>query len=322
MKPSPLGILPHYHHEGGSGHGPTIRSVLAHMPQRDWDEAGVRLYLNRSPDGHRTCFDKVRMVAHARIQPSKNLTAATALEQAIDELAQENRRAAIALSGGLDSALVLAMLRARGRDDIPVVTLVSSLPGYCEWPTTKEAANTLGVHDLRPIEVSADDFITAFPQAITAAECPLFNLHPVSRWLLANQLRAQGIEVLITGDGADQVFAGSDPRNYLPIVGALTRAAGLELRSPFLDERVMASAPSPSSDKAALRGIARTYLPSHSAQGAKRGTYTPPLDVSAHWRAEAITSLSNRLHTPAPQPGSSPESVLWTSLGILSDLLH
>ncbi|GEP43849.1 asparagine synthase-related protein [Brevifollis gellanilyticus] len=322
MKPSPLGILPHYHHEGGTAHGPTIRSVLTHMPHRDWDEDGVRSYLKRSPDGHRTCFDQVRTVAPAHVQPSKHLTAATALEQAMDDLAQEKRRAAIALSGGLDSALVLAMLRARGRDDIPVVTLVSSLPGYCEWQATKGTASTLGVHDLQAIEVSAADFITAFPQAITSAECPLFNLHPVSRWLLANQLRAQGVEVLITGDGADQVFAGSDPRNYLPIVGALTRAAGLELCSPFLYEAVLSSAPPPTSDKAALRDIAQDYLPATSSQGPKKGTYTPPLDVSAHWRADAITTLSGRLHPTAPQPGSAPESVLWTSLGILSDLLH
>lgn len=322
MKFSPLGILPHYYHEGGAAHGPTIRSVLTHMSHRDWDEHGVRLYLNRIPDGHRTCFDQVRTVAPAPVQPSNHLTAAAALELAIDDLAQESRRAAIALSGGLDSALVLAMLRARGRDDIPVVTLVSSLPGYCEWETTKETATALGVHDLQAIEFTDADFITAFPQAITCAECPLYNLHPVSRWLLANQLRAQGIEVLITGDGADQVFAGSDPRNYLPIVGALTRTVGLELRSPFLDERVMASVSVPTLDKAALRGIARNYLPSDSAQAAKKGTYTPPLDVSVHWHAEAITTLSQRLQTPAPQPGAAPESVLWTSLGILSDLLH
>jgi asparagine synthetase B (glutamine-hydrolysing) len=292
------------------------------MPHRDWDEHGVRLYLNRTPDGYRTCFDQVRTVAPRPIQASKDLTTAAALELAFDELAQERRRAAIALSGGLDSALVLAMLRARGRDDIAVVTLVSSLPGYCEWQTTKETATTLGVHELQAIEVTDTGFITAFPQAIAAAECPLFNLHPVSRWLLANQLRAQGIEVLITGDGADQVFAGSDPRNYLPIVGALTRAAGLELRSPFVHEAVLASAPPPTSDKAALREIARDHLPTHSAQATKKGTYTPPLDVSDHWRAEPVTMLSQRLQTPAPQPGSAPESVLWTSLGILSDLLH
>lgn len=321
MKASPLGILPHYLHEGGTAHAPTARAVLEQMDERDWDDQGVRLYLNRSPDGHRTCFSQVRMLPPEVVQRSSIADAQGSLEHAMDDLAQETRRAAIALSGGLDSALVLAMLRARGRDDIPVFTLASHLKGYCELETTRSTVHALGVNDLKVIETSAEEMIAAFPAAITAAECPLFNLHPVSRWILATKLRREGYEVLITGDGADQVFAGSDPRNYLPIIGALTRAAGMDLRSPFLNEVVIASAPAPTADKAALRAVARDVLPAECVRGPKTATYAPPLDVSAHWRANAIAPLANRLGCAALLPGASRESVLWTSLGLLSDFL-
>lgn len=249
-------------------------------------------------------------------------TVRAALDRALDDLAMETRRCAIALSGGLDSALVVAMLRLRGRCDIPVFTLVSGLPGYCEWETTRAMAAQLGVGDLQVIEINAEDMVQAFPSAIAEAGCPLFNLHPVSRWLLVSRLRDQGYEVLITGDGADQVFAGSDPRNYLPIVGSLTRAAGMELRSPFLHEWVIASAPPPTPDKAALRAVAREFLSLECAQRPKTATYAPALDVAAHWRADAITSLAERMACPAPQPGASAESVLWTSLGLLADFLN
>lgn len=324
MKASPLGILPHYQHEGGTAEAATIRAVLQQIAPDDraWDEAGVRMYLNRRPDGYHTCLAKVRMLPAATINRSATLDPRLALNHAMDELARETRRAAIALSGGLDSALVLAMLRARGRDDIPVFTLASQLPGYCELETTRGTTRVLGVKALHVIETNAGEMIAALPSVIAAAECPLFNLHPVSRWILASKLRQEGYEVLITGDGADQVFAGTDPRNYLPIIGALTRAAGVELRSPFVHETVIASAPEPTADKAALRAIARDALPTTWAQGPKTATYAPPLDVSAHWRADAITPLTQRLGCDAPSAGSSPESVLWTTLGLLAALLN
>jgi asparagine synthetase B (glutamine-hydrolysing) len=140
----------------------------------------------------------------------------------------------------------------------------------------------------------------------------------VSRWLLARRLREQGFEVLLTGDGADQVFAGSDPRNYLPVIGALTREAGLELVSPFLHDAVMAAAPAPTADKAALREIARQHLPASLAQRPKAPTYAPPLDVSRHWQGEAIHDLAARMKLEPPKPGAGPASVLWASLGILA----
>lgn len=320
---SPLGVLPHYVHAGGTAHAPTLRGVLREpgVPAR-WDAKGVRQYLQRRPDGMRTCFADIHFVppmGTASLGTAGDVRGA--LEHAVDELAADTRRAAIALSGGLDSALVVAMLRTRRRDDIPVYTLASHLPGYCELETTRETARQLGVKNLRVIETSGEAMAAAFGDAITAAECPLFNLHPVSRWVLAQRLRAEGCEVLITGDGADQVFAGSDPRNYLPIIGALTRAAGLELRSPFLQAEVIASAPPATADKAALRAVAADFLAAPTAQQPKRPTYAPALDVSAHWNAAAIASLANELSETPAQPGAGPDSVLWTALGILAGFL-
>ncbi len=317
---SPLGVLPHYVHAGGTAHGPTLRGVLREpgVPAR-WDAAGVRGYLQRQPDGRRTCFADIHLAAPLERPAEAYGDVRAALERTMDELVEETRPAAIALSGGLDSALVVAMLRERGREDIPVYTLASHLPGYCELETTRETSRQLGVKDLRVIETSGEAIAAAFGDAIAAAECPLFNLHPVSRWVLAQRLRAEGYEVLITGDGADQVFAGSDARNYLPIIGALTRAAGLELRSPFLHEGVIASAPPATADKAALRAVAADFLNAMTSQAPKRPTYAPPLDVSAHWNAAAIAALAGELGETPAQPGAGPDSVLWTALGILAD---
>lgn len=334
----PLGVRPHYFTTDGSSHGPTIVELLSRRHhQQGWDLQGVRNYLARSPDGQHTCFAGIQAVPpqHELIEdengfslrqsqhwPQEDIPLPQALPRAITDLVTDKRRVAVALSGGLDSALVVAMLRQMGRDDIPIFTLTTGLQGYCEKESTIRTTQLLGLESLQCLEVAESDMIHAFPEVIAAAEVPLFNLHPVHRWLLAKALKREGYEVLITGDGADQVFAGSDPRNYLPIIGALTREAGMELRSPFFDSRVMASAPAPTRDKTALRELAKAYLPEELLNRPKKATYAPALDVSAFWKDSSIQDLAKELGLARPHPGQDAEATLWTSLGLLADFFH
>ncbi|MBB5036565.1 asparagine synthase-related protein [Prosthecobacter dejongeii] len=335
---APFGIRPSYYTTDGLTKGETIHAVMAQShSQRTWDLGGVRNYLARQPDGLHTCFagihaippghDLVQTEDHYKIRPSPILPKIDGpltelLKQSVARLLADGKRAAVALSGGLDSALLVAILRRLGRDDIPVFTLSSGLAGYCERHLTSQTAKLLGVENLQVIETDESQWIAAFPEVIAAAEVPLFNLHPVHRWLLARALRQQGYEVLLTGDGADQVFAGSDPRNYLPIIGALTRAAGLELRSPFFDEILMAAAPAPTPDKSALREVARAWLPEALITRPKTATYAPDLDLSVYWNQSAIHALARQLNLPAPQPCVNAETALWTSFGLLADFIN
>jgi asparagine synthetase B (glutamine-hydrolysing) len=220
-------------------HGPTIASLFDAQPalSRALDLKGVRQFLNRQPDGVHTCFAAARLVpagnelwrnevacALRQMPEPEPRTEAllTLLERAVAGIVASGRRIALALSGGLDSALVLRL----ANNAVPVFTLATGLKDYCELNDTVTTAEKLGLQDLNVIRVDADHLISALPEAITACETPLFNLHPISKWLLARELQARGFDAMLTGDGADQVFAGADPRNYLPIVGALARAAG------------------------------------------------------------------------------------------------
>ena len=337
---APFGVRPCYYADDSPAHGDTIRQVMERgVSDPDWDLEGVQSYLKRMPDGWRTCFASIHAVppghvlvageawencvlreSTASVPGQESLVAL--LEAAVAGLVSDGRRAAVALSGGLDSALLVAILRRLGFNNIPVFTLASQLPGYCERVVTAEAARRLGVKDLQVIETSGRDMIGAFPTVIAAAEVPLFNLHPVSRWLLARALHREGYEVLLTGDGADPIFAGSDPRNYLPIMGSLTRAAGVELRSPFFDERIIAAAPAPAPGKPALREAARNWLPDQLIHRPKAPTYAPALDVSAFWKQQPIRDLARKLEVSPPPPGAGAEAVLWTSMGLLAELLN
>ncbi len=334
---TPFGTRPGYYTTDGLTEGETIRSVMAQSHSLwTWDLEGVCNYLARRPDGLHTCFagihaippghDLVQTEDHYEIRPSPISPKSTRpltelLEQSVVRLLADGKRAALALSGGLDSALLVAMLRRLGQDDIPVFTLSSGFAGYCEQQLTSQTAKLLGVKNLQVIDTDEAQWIAAFPEVIAAAEVPLFNLHPVHRWLLAKALRQQGYEVLLTGDGADQVFAGSDPRNYLPIIGALTRSAGLELRSPFFDEALIAAAPAPTPDKSALRKVAYTWLPEALITRPKTATYAPDFDLSVYWNESAIHTLARQLDLPTPQPSVNAEGTLWTSFGLLADFL-
>jgi len=333
-----LGLQPYYFHEGGSTHAPTIAGLFASTPSLSArpDREGLRQYFARQPDGRRTCFEKVSKVPLHHLLTKQGNTLALAEEEtkwpalippsrwiesltfAIKSILGQSRRPALALSGGLDSAFLLALCR-RIEADITVVTLGASLPGYCEKETTLAAAKSLGCDDVLILEAKADDFIQALPAAIAAGETPLYNLHPVSKWLLARELRRRGFDTVITGDGADQVFAGADSRNYLPIVGAMTRAAGIALACPFLDcgmaprAGVVGSDP----DKSALRALALDLLPPEIAHRPKQPRLAPDFDLSIYRTDDHDARLSQLLGQPAPPPIAGPSNTLWATATLL-----
>jgi asparagine synthetase B (glutamine-hydrolysing) len=218
--------------------------------------------------------------------------------------------AALALSGGVDSAALAALLRGRA----VAYTLAPELPGYSEASEAQSIADSLGV-PLRRIAVTADHFVTALPEAIRGCECPLYNLHPVSRYLLARAVRADGFDMLITGDGADEVFCGTSGADYLPIVGALTRAAGLVAVAPFLDP-VIAVAEDPR--KRELRALAcELGVPEAIAWRPKSPRFAPAMDLTRHRDVALVTALGRAIgRTPAE--ATDRERVAWTTLALLA----
>ena len=329
---APLGLEPWYYTDEGV-HGPTIAGLFAAQPalSRALDPVGVRQFLDQQPDGSRTCFATARLLparcelwrnevtCELRSEPApkpRDEALLSLLEHAIARILASGRRIAVALSGGLDSALVLRLVD----NAVPVFTLATELKGYSELGRTVASAEALGVQNLNVIRLSAEHFVGTLPEAITACETPLFNLHPVSKWLLARELRTRGFDAMLTGDGADQVFAGADPRNYLPIVGALSRAAGVPIVSPFLDPEVIVGASRLTIDpnKTALRKAASAVLPRELAFEEKTPRFCPDFDLKRYRDTAFETALATRLHTQIPSSAPGPEATLWATLALLS----
>lgn len=335
---SALGESPYYFALNHDAHASTIRGLLnlldpADRRARSIDPMGLRQYFDRSPDGERTCFQNVRLLppgtdlchdgdtfrVRRRELPKPNGMLLQLLELVLADQLARARKPVVALSGGVDSALVLALVRRLTGNAIPVVTLATKFPGYCELEQTRAAARALGVSSIDVISAGTEDFLDALPDAIAACETPLFNLHPVSKLLLVRAVAQRGHDALITGDGADQVFAGADGRNYLPIVGALVREAGITLLSPFLDERVVAHADSHKNDreKTALRRLAATIVPADLAWRRKSPRFAPEFDLNDHRDAQLESSLAPAIGRLVPDRTPGPEQTLWATTAIL-----
>jgi asparagine synthase (glutamine-hydrolysing) len=111
------------------------------------------------------------------------------------------------LSGGVDSAYVLATAaRVAGR---PLASFTLRIPGKYldEVDKAMEACQAIGG---RPTVVDAGpDCIKDSYVALThAAECPVLDTSCAALLALSREVRSQGYKTVLTGEGADEAFAG------------------------------------------------------------------------------------------------------------------
>ncbi len=336
----PLGLHPIYYRADGSGPAASLDELRRRspaMPLRP-DAEGIQRYLRGDPDDRRTCALGISLVPTGHrlardesgwcLEPGPPLPPAKgelheALVEAIADILEPDRPLALALSGGLDSALCLAIaLREFGRR-LPVFTLAIDIPGYGERQPTRDIARRFGV-ELHEIPATADDYREHLATAIAAVEVPMFNPHPVSKLLLAQALRREGFTAVLTGDAADQIFSAAPQRNYLPLVGRLFRSQGIEPCSPFFDPRVLAHAAAVPADphKRALRAAAEHWLPASKSHAPKTRRLAPDLEVETLVAPGRLDAIADRLGIAAPRMDDPRQRCGYTTLCMLWDWLE
>jgi hypothetical protein len=242
------------------------------------------------------------------------------LQQALDS----GKRVALALSGGLDSAILLALLRELGARHVPVYILATGLPDYCERDVAVDLALRIQA-TVRVVQVGEPDFVNALPRAARAVEEPMFNLHPVAKLLLADAMAHDGIELAISGDGADQVLRRDQSADYLPLCKALFDAASVHLSPPFLAPAAVACLTGipPDPDKECLRLLGeRLGLPPRLVRGPKRSRLAPAMDLGPIMERHRIHDLAAALGITAPALHLDTERMLWTTLSLALDHLR
>jgi len=114
------------------------------------------------------------------------------------------------LSGGIDSCAALGIAARYSRVPPHAFTLSFDDPAYDEIRVAEEMARHAGA-PFHPIEVRSADFAAHFDRALQSGETLIYNASVVAKHLLSRHVRDAGHKVVLTGEGADEVFAGYAP---------------------------------------------------------------------------------------------------------------
>jgi asparagine synthase (glutamine-hydrolysing) len=113
------------------------------------------------------------------------------------------------LSGGLDSSLVAVLGQRYAHGPFQTFSIRFEDAGYDESPFQRLMARQLG-SEHHEVGVTSRDIAAAFPEVVRHAEKPLLRTAPAPLFILSRLVRDSGIKVVLTGEGADEVFAGYD----------------------------------------------------------------------------------------------------------------
>ncbi|WP_254767835.1 asparagine synthase C-terminal domain-containing protein [Salinilacihabitans rarus] len=207
----------------------------------------------------------------------------------------DDRDVAVAFSGGVDSALLAALL------DAPAY--VVGFPDSGDVEAARESAAAMGI-DLSVVELDHDDVERAVPtvaRAIGRTNAMDVGI-ALPLYLVAERVAADGFDALAVGQGADELFGGYEKVVHLDhrveaetVRGAVretiltlpdqlprdvlaVEAAGVDPVAPLVDDGVVDAAlrlpasllADESERKKALRAVASDYLPSSVARRPKK----------------------------------------------------
>ncbi len=137
------------------------------------------------------------------------------------------------LSGGLDSSGIVALIR--GFTDTPVRTFSVAFADaeFDESPQQAAMVRHLGTEHTT-VHCSRRDIGEAFPQLIRHTESPVLRTAAAPLMLLSRRVRQEGYKVVLTGEGADEVFGGYDLFKEAKVRRFWARQPGSRLRPLLL----------------------------------------------------------------------------------------
>ena len=222
-----------------------------------------------TPEGGLTRLLPDPVPAAAELRPlGQDTPPAEVLEAVRDTLVDAVERRMMAdvpvgvfLSGGLDSSLVAAIAARTLEPGQQLHTFAVGMAGSADLVAARQVADLLGTTHHEDV-YTAEELAEALPDVVRCIESfdPMLVHSAVPNYLLA-RFAARHVKVVLTGEGADELFAGydhhrelTDPRElHAELVAGVeglhnlnlqradrtSMAHGLEARVPFLDLRMV-----------------------------------------------------------------------------------
>jgi len=111
------------------------------------------------------------------------------------------------LSGGIDSSVIAALIKKYHNNDLITFSVAFDDAAYDERPYQEEMVRFLHT-DHRMVEADYKKIGEAFGDVVRFAEKPMLRTAPSPLYILSGLVRENGIKVVLTGEGADEVFGG------------------------------------------------------------------------------------------------------------------
>jgi len=170
------------------------------------------------------------------------------------------------LSGGLDSSLVAALGRRFAGDRFQTFSLRFEDAEYDETGYQQLMVNGLG-SEHHEVVISRSDIANVFPEVIYHTERPILRTAPAPLFLLSKLVRSHGVKVVLTGEGADEMFAGYDIFREGKVRRFWGRQPESTLRPRLLERLYPYLARSPISQQAMARQFFGRNIAAHLAPG-------------------------------------------------------
>jgi asparagine synthase (glutamine-hydrolysing) len=168
-----------------------LATPTGHRLVRYWDFDYPRTAASPTPPDEQCWVEKVR----------------ASLRDAVRVRLRADVPVGVYLSGGVDSSTILGMAAELTSSPLDAFTVSFCGEAFDETPLALEMAKRV---DARCHSIRVDEQMLAdhFSDAIWHFETPVVNLNGVAKYLLSALVRANGYKVILTGEGADEIFAG------------------------------------------------------------------------------------------------------------------
>ena len=159
------------------------------------------------------------------------------------------------LSGGLDSSIIASLIRNFSDTPLRTFSLTFADTEFDESAHQQELVDFLQT-DHTSVRCERDDIARIFPETIWHTESPIVRTAPAPLMLLSKKVRDSNFKVVLTGEGADEVFGGYDLFKEAKIRRFIARVPTSK-RRPQILERLY---PYLQNSPAAGRGFAQRFF--------------------------------------------------------------
>lgn len=133
------------------------------------------------------------------------------------------------LSGGLDSSMIACMAARLTTSRLATFSIVFDDPAITETKYQRLVARTIR-SDHHEIRFTPGDLLDNLRSVIYHSECPVKETYNACSYLLSRETRAAGIKAILTGEGADEMFAGYPSYKFAALNSRLGVQVSLEER--------------------------------------------------------------------------------------------